>query len=475
MPFLRKCALRQLKQHKTAFVLCCKVGRTGRLILLLALIFNAVPGVPAGMTAAATGQASPLAPPPDSWFAGIDAEWGGHFRISGDASQPDEKSFLKLTGPDTYCNGAADLRLKNKTYLATSGHLEIHYETALSGGDTRRAAADLERRFSGLEPFNLIPGAPINDDRRLMDLTKAISEDEGYIWYHRLDRLSLTLQPAWGTVSVGRQALTWGNGLIFNPMDLFNPFQPTDIIRDYKVGDDMAVVRAPLKNFGDAQMVYVARRNPASGDVESAQSALAGKLHFAVGNTEFDTMVAQNYGDTVIGLGSRGYLKDAAWRMDATYTFLDDAIRRSGYLALVANMDYSWVWLGKNFHGLVEFYFNGLGDNTYPEALYDPDIFTRLSRGEFFVLGRTYVSAEIQIELHPLVNLYLTAINNTADPSGVLQPRTAWDVTENTRITAGANISYGRTGSEYGGFKLRGSNYYYTPANSALVWVTRFF
>ena len=40
--------------------------------------------------------------------------------------------------------------------------------------------------------------------------------------------------PRWGVVCVGRQAVTWGNGLIFNPMDLFNPFSPVDIERDYK-------------------------------------------------------------------------------------------------------------------------------------------------------------------------------------------------------------------------------------------------
>ncbi|MFH2218854.1 MAG: hypothetical protein ABII68_04235 [Pseudomonadota bacterium] len=446
---------------------------TGRLIplLLLAMTFPCIPCA----SESPPPVSKNLSPAPGSWYDGIDAEWGGHFRVYGDASRPDEKSFLKPVGPDTYYNGAADLRLKNKTFLSAWGYFEIQYENILSGGDMRRALTDLERLFPGFDQFNLLLRPPINDDRRLMDFTKTISEGESYIWYHRLDRLFLTLQPSWGTVSVGRQALTWGNGLIFNPMDLFNPFSPTDIIRDYKVGDDMATVRFPVENFGDVQLVYVARRNLVNGDVEYDQSALAGKLHTAVGDTEFDAMAAQNYGDTIIGFGSRGYYRDAAWRLDATYTFLDDATRRTGFLSLVANMDYSWAWLGKNCHGLVEFYFNGLGDNNYPEALNDPDIYSRLVRGELFVLGRTYLSGEIQVELHPLLNFYLTVINNTSDPSGIIQPRAAWDLTENTQITAGANFTYGKTGSEYGGFKLLNSNYYYIPSNGVLIWLTRFF
>ena len=463
---------------RVAHVLSGKCRKTGWLflVLLLALPFPFI--LPA--SEAPPGGAVPVAPGGEPltaapWYDKIETEWGGHFRIFGDASWPDEKSVLKLVGPDTYFNGAVDFRLKNRTYLSAWGYLEIHYENILSGGDFRQAVTDLERRFPGFDEFNLLLRPPINDDRRLMDLTKTLSLGEDYIWYHRLDRLSITLQPSWGTVIVGRQALTWGNGLIFNPMDLFNPFQPTDIIRDYKVGDDMAVIQLPLETVGDAQFVYVARRDPVTGDLESDQSALTGKLHFAAGETEFDVMGAKNYGDAVIGLGSRGYFRDAAWRLDATYTFLDDSARRNGFLSLVANMDYSWAWKGKNYHGLVEFYYNGLGDNDYPEAMADPDILTRLARGEIFVLGRTYLSGEIQVELHPLLNFYLTVINNMADPSGILQPRAVWDVTENTRITAGANLSYGEAGSEYGGFKLLNSNYYTIPENSVLLWMSHFF
>ena len=37
----------------------------------------------------------------------------------------------------------------------------------------------------------------------------------------------------------GRQAITWGNGLVFNAMDIFNPFDPAAVDKEYKTGDDM--------------------------------------------------------------------------------------------------------------------------------------------------------------------------------------------------------------------------------------------
>jgi hypothetical protein len=58
--------------------------------------------------------------------------------------------------------------------------------------------------------------------------------------------------------------------------------------------------------------------------VESDQASLAGKLHFASGTTEFGVMGSKHFEDNVVGIGSTGYLGDAACRLDGTWTFLED-------------------------------------------------------------------------------------------------------------------------------------------------------
>ena len=413
--------------------------------------------------------------PPKPWYNNIEPQWGGHFKVMGEVSLPDDESFFQPVGTGPYYDGHINLRLKNKTFYAKWGYFETHYEAIVSGGDTRRKMKAIEELYPDLFENSLMFTRPLNDDHRLMDLTKTIKEDNNYIFYHRLDRFSLTLQPQWGTVRIGRQALTWGNGFLFNPMDLFNPFAPTDIVRDYKVGDDMATAQFDANKIGEFQLLYVPRRDPESHNVTWEQSSIAAKFHFALGTTEFDIMTARHYQDEVIGLGSTGYLKEAAWRLDATYTFLDDDSSRDGFLSLVANIDYSWVWWSKNFYGLIEFYFNDLGNNRYAEAYTDPDIAKRLARGEVFTLGRTYLSGEIQLELHPLFNIYLTLINNMADPSGIIQPRAIWDMTRNVQLTLGANINYGGTGTEYGGFKTSQTDFLNKSPDNAFLWLTYFF
>ena len=409
------------------------------------------------------------------WLKMVKSEWGGHFKVRGSASWPDDESYFHPVGTDPLYDGTIETRLTNRLFLGAWGMFETHYENILSSGGTRRRLQALEQLYPDLFTGSMSRIGPLEDDRRFMDLTKTIKEDGDCVWYHRLDRLFLSMQPEFGVFTIGRQAVTWGNGLLFNPMDLFNPFSPADIERDYKVGDDLISIQFPVSRVGDFQFLYVPRRDPISGDIQWDQSSLAGKLHFARGTTEFDIMTAIHYEDTVIGLGSTGYLGDAAWRLDAVWTFLREDRGTEDYLSLVANMDYSWVWWKKNFYGFLEFYFNGLGDDRYTVAFADPDLSERLERGEAHTLGRAYLSGHIRIELHPLFNVYLTAINNIADPSGILQPRGVWDMTEDIQITFGGTVYYGQQGTEYGGFTLPGTNLLSTAPDSAFLWLTYFF
>ncbi len=412
----------------------------------------------------------------EPWYEHVEAEWGGRIRVRAVASWPDDDSFFKIVDTDTNGDANAELRLMGKLAFGDWGYFEVHYENVVTGGETREKIEEIKSLFPAFSRDELLPGDPIDDDRRLMDLTKIYSENESRVAYHRLDRLSLTLLPEWGTVRVGRQVITWGDGFLFNPMDLFNPFAPTDIERDYKIGDDMITAQLPVEKIGDFEFLYVPRRDPDDREVEwDSQSSLAAKLHFARGTTEFDLMAARHFRDHVLGIGGTGYLGDAAWRADATWTFLHDGHESDGYLSFVVNMDYSWVWRQKNFYGFGEFFFNGLGEDDPADAFANPDVIERFERGELFTLGRTYLSGAVQVELHPLFNVYMSVINNLNDPSGIFQPRATYDFREDMQLTFGANIAYGGHGTEFGGFKIPGTDLLTAAPNSVFMWLTFYF
>jgi len=168
----------------------------------------------------------------------------------------------------------------------------------------------LRERFPELPAAVLESPPVIDDNRRLLDLTRIVAQNRRHILYHRLDRLNLTLTRPWGMIRLGRQALTWGNGMVFHPMDLFNPFAPTAIAKDYKTGDDMAMAQVAIGSTGDLQILYVPRRHPITRGLKWGQSSLAGKYHLSMERIEMDLMTAYHFDDIVIGIGTTGTLSN---------------------------------------------------------------------------------------------------------------------------------------------------------------------
>jgi len=415
--------------------------------------------------------------PKGQFLSAIKMNWGGYLRAIGTTSRVNDQPVYPVADNDPFLDGQVEWRLKNRLSMGPRWTVQTHYELVAFGGDTFEYAADLD----GMVPASLATflsfSDAINDDRRLFDLTHVLTETDRYLAYHRLDRLNLTYAPDWGTVRLGRQALTWGDGLVFNPMDLFNPFSPTAVQRDYKTGDDMAHVQVP-GGPSETQMLYLPRRDPATGDLEEEDASYAIKYHASTGPVEMDVMAARHYGDGIAGWGGSGYLGETAWRINAVYTLLAGESRQDNFFQIVANMDYAWMWAGRNVYGLVEFFYNGLGlSGNYDSIVTDTDLLERLSRGELFTIGRYYLAGQVQVELHPLVQLDTTAIVNLSDPSGILQPQVLWDVLNDWQIIAGVQWHWGGQGSEYGGYDLTvdGTTVHVSPANRAYLWLTYYF
>jgi hypothetical protein len=407
------------------------------------------------------------------WYKKLGWQWGGYLKGKTRVSWPSDNSYLSAVSNSPLLDGNTEFRLKNTTNFGQRFSLETHYESILAGGDTRSRSSQLAQVDPYLGAYALAQTRPVDDRRRLMDLT-AISQGDGYVFTNRLDRLVLTYKPDWGFVRVGRQAVTWGNGMLFTPLDIFDPFAPTDIEREYKIGEDMLSVQVPSQ-WGEFQFLGVARRDALTHSVQLNQSSFAGKWHKGLGKVDLDLMAARHFSDDVIGFGSSQPVRGAAWRLDATWTFLGDDSRRAGYLALVTNIDYSWVWRSKNFYGYAEFYFNGLGTNDYSLASLDPALVARLLRSEMFTIGRYYADGMLQVELHPLLNVYISSIVNLHDPSGVLQPRGIWSITTDLQLTFGANMVWGKPGTEFGGIEIPTTQYTNRAAAGVFLWLSYYF
>ncbi len=387
---------------------------------------------------------------------------GGHIKPQFIATGYPDNSYFQ----DVFGSSSLDLALDARAVLGVRrGGWSFDVDCQLIGlyGDRIELTRELSEEIQLLYPH--LP----NDRSRLFDLTHVFADSGMSAALNRLDRLSVGYTSDKVVMKFGRQAISWGNGLIYSAMDIFNPFDPAAVDKEYKTGDDMLYGQYLRGNGDDLQGVMVFRRNLVTGDVEAGAGSLAFKYHGMAGAGEYDMLVAQHFGDTLVGGGGNRSVGGAVWHGDLVVTVAED----DTVLSLVTNLTYSWTWGGKNVSGVIEYFYNGFGqaDGCYSmECLAkNPELLNRIARGELFTLGRNYIAASAMIEVHPLFALTPNCFTNVGDPSVFFQVVLQNDLRENLVLLSSINLPIGADGTEFGGLSTDVDGLYLSSGPSAFV------
>lgn len=398
-----------------------------------------------------------------------DWKFGGHLKYQFTSTNYQSGDVAAIYGDDPAQDHTLDGRLKAE-WRRHGWDFAAHYEVLALNGDsleTRRAIIT-----AGLPASGNVSGLP-DDRQRLFDLTDDFSNHSRTAAVHRLDRLSLGYTAGNATLRLGRQAVSWGNGLAFQVLDFVNPFSPIAIDKDYKAGEDMLYGQWQWTGKGDAQLMLLPRRNLLSGKIDHELASQALKLHSRMAGFDVDALMARHYDQTLLGLGSARSVGGAVWRLDVLHT---DVPARDGVWSLVSNLDYSWTFFAKNMYGYVEYFRNGFG--VYREADYlalDPELAARVARGELYTLGRDNLALGVQIEASPLFNVFVSVLQNLNDASRLVQLRGVYDWRQNLQWMAGVNLPAGERGSEYGGLPLAAGGPYLATGSSVYARVAYYF
>jgi hypothetical protein len=393
--------------------------------------------------------------------------FGGHTKYRYIHTRIPEDSVLQTINGDSLQDHTLEVRLKASA-RRDRWDFNTHLQVITVHSDSLSGFRDF--------PLPVFPGADIiNDDRRWFNLTHEIRNEGKDATLLRLDRASLAYSGDKAVLRFGRQAISWGNGLLFTPMDIFNPFDPATVDKEYKTGDDMLYGQYLLDNGNDLQAVAVVRRNLASGDVEQDESSLAVKYHGFWGSNEYDLLVAEHYAERVLGLGVSTDLGGAIWRGDLVWTDTDSG----AIFSAVGGASYSWIAGKRNWTGLLEYYYNGFGqsDGDYSAAglAGNPGLLQRLARGELFNLGRHYLGASVTVEVTPLLVLTPNIFVNLNDPSALAQLVLAYDWKQDIQLLAALNIPVGPNGSEYGGISVGEQDQYLSTGASLFAQLAWYF
>jgi hypothetical protein len=288
--------------------------------------------------------------------------------------------------------------------------------------------------------------------RRYFDLETTLVENDDLLVTAEFDRLNLRWERPGFRLVAGRQAITWGVTYFWPVLDLFAPFAPQRIDRDYKPGVDAVRATVPIGDFSELEIVAAGQGKDVSDDFSGA-----GLARINVGLSDIGFMAGSFHTDTVLGTFITTDIKGTGLRAEMAYTSSGDpsdaAIDRDEFVRATVGVDRQ---LSATLNLTAEAAWNGYGAD-------DPQGYLRIARSDRFLrgevssLGQRYAGLSLGWQLHPLVTASAAVIGNLGDNSALFQPTVSWWVSESVTALFGFFVgvgdgldSEGRPQSEYG-------------------------
>lgn len=138
---------------------------------------------------------------------------------------------------------------------------------------------------------------------------------------YEIDRLNYRYQGQNQQFSLGRQALNWGAGHLWQPLNIFTAFMPSALDTDYQAGIDGAVYEYYPSAFSSLTGAYITNTK---GSGTSPNLALYYRGALASG-AELSLLAAQHLAEKLVGFAyedslRQGFAEGMGWRIEARLT-----------------------------------------------------------------------------------------------------------------------------------------------------------
>ncbi len=317
--------------------------------------------------------------------------------------------------------------------------------------------------------------SPAPPPATLFDLKGTLIDTSDVLVTHEIDRLALGYSAPNFVVRVGRQALTWGSGKMFHPLDLVDPFAPNTVDTEYKPGVDMLYGQYLFDDGSNLEAIAVPRAHTQGGALTWEDSTFALRYSGYLGGLTTSATLARDRGDIVAGLGLGGPIGDATWNAELIPTFLQGGdVKVSG----LVNISSGIMIADHNATIFAEYFHNGFGvtGSGTPLDQLPTDLTDRLNRGQLFTSSADYLAAGMSFEATPLLTISPSVIFDINDVSADLAVQADYSLGDNTNLVFGANVPLGATGTEFGGRALTaGAATYTSPSITAYVQLRQYF
>jgi len=294
---------------------------------------------------------------------------------------------------------------------------------------------------------------------RLTRMDWLIEERGDFAARHEIDRALVAFHPDFGEIVVGRQAVGLGRGRLFSAVDVFSPFSPLEVDREWRRGVD--AVRTELR-FSDLVSGEAIGAFGESWD----DSALLGRVRGYVGNVDGELLLGKRAEDLFTG----AVVSFVAWEAEIhaeTALFktderqLDQGLLGSQRLVEKAVLGSSYTFDVRDGLTLLgEYHYSGFGLKEIEDAsprLADPVFQERYLRGDTQILCRHALGLQASVRAWQDVSLATLVLANPEDGSGVVSPSLVWDAWQNLTVLLhlflpwGESPENGSLQSAYGG------------------------
>lgn len=287
------------------------------------------------------------------------------------------------------------------------------------------------------------------------DLKLEWLKGEDLYGFTEVDRLYLNWRRQDWEVILGRQRIAWGTCLVWNPTDLFNPFDILDFDYEERPGTDALQLQyfsGPL-----SQLNLSVTPGRTRYDVIYAARYVANRWNYDValiaGWQRNSLRLATNWAGQLFDGGFRGEILYTDPNMEyrtfnteatsLTDLYIDRDVK-DPFWTVALSYDYTF---SNSFYIHSEYLYNGLGTTGNAGSRRFDIIFT----GEL-TPARQSVFQEFAYQLTPLLRGDFFIIFNPNDKSWIAAPSLQYSVATNWELYLLMFPSGGETGTEYGGF-----------------------
>jgi hypothetical protein len=279
---------------------------------------------------------------------------------------------------------------------------------------------------------------------RITPLDWEIASGDHARWQHEIDRLAVHVSLGGTTLTIGRQAVGWGRGVMFGAIDLFSPFTPLEADREWRRGIDAARVEVRLSDR--SSLDGVAAFGPTIDE-----SAAVARVRGYAGRADVEVAGGRRAGDTFIGGATSAPVRGAELHAEVA-VFATPAVAGSSAFAVprtitkvVVGASRRLPWGGVLLDG--EYHYSGFGappNEDLVQFLADPVVQTRYLRGDTQILRRHALGLAVSDELSPLLVIGARWVHTGADDSGVVMPTLSATFNDRWSLEATGYVPYGR-------------------------------